>query len=84
MKTNMIILHNDFDEGAEDYDIIQFSKEYEFEDIKEVVKNFEDKCRNTDLPEEEYCWDNLIELLEEKFGEVEIINLVHNAITIEW
>lgn len=84
MKTDMIILHNDFDEGTEDYDIIQFGKEYELEEIEEVVKIFKDRCRFADLPEEEYCWDNLINLLEDKFGEVVITNLANNGLTIEW
>lgn len=84
MKTDLVILHNDFDEGTEDYDIIQFSKEYELKDIKEVVEKFEDHCRKTDNNYDEYCWDNLIESLEKKFGEVTTINLVNNNLTIEW
>lgn len=84
MKTNLIILHNDFDEGAEDYDIIEFNKEYEFEEIEEVVKKFEDRCRFPDLPADEYCFDNLIKALRDKFGEVTITNLANNNLTIAW
>lgn len=84
MKTNLIILHNDFDEGAEDYDIIEFNKEYGFEEIEEVVKKFEDRCRLTDLSVDEYCFDNLIKALRDKFGEITITNLVNNNLTIEW
>lgn len=86
MKTKVIILHNDYDEGIEDYDLVIFENEVEYNEVKKVVNDFQEKTRynDNDEPQDEYCWDTLIELLTKKFGKLITKNLKSNNITITW
>mgnify|MGYP003311707727 CR=1 FL=1 len=86
MKTKVIILHNDFDEGIEDYDLVIFENEVEYNEVEKVVSDFQEKTRfgYNEEPQDEYCWDTLIELLTKKFGKLITKNLKSNNITITW
>ena len=86
MKTKVIILHNDYDEGIEDYDLVIFENEVEYNEVEKVINDFQEKTRYNDNEElqDEYCWDTLIELLTKKFGKLITKNLKSNNITITW
>lgn len=86
MKTKVIILHNDYDEGIEDYDLVIFENEVEYNEVEKVVNDFQEKTRYNDNEElqDEYCWDTLIELLTKKFGKLITKNLKSNNITVTW
>lgn len=86
MKTKVIILHNDFDEGIEDYDLVIFENEVEYNEVEKVVNDFQEKTIYSDNNElrDEYCWDTLIELLTKKFGKLITKNLKNNNITMTW
>ena len=86
MKTKVIILHNDYYEGIEDYDLVIFENEVEYNEVEKVVNDFQEKTRYNDNEElqDEYCWDTLIELLTKKFGKLITKNLKSNNITVTW
>ena len=86
MKTKVIILHNDYDEGIEDYDLVIFENEVEYNEVEKVINDFQEKTRynNNEELQDEYCWDTLIELLTKKFGKLITKNLKSNNITITW
>lgn len=90
MKTKVIVLHNNYEEGINDnyqdgienYEILIFENEVEYEEVQKVIQEI--GYGYGDISKEEYSLKFLIDLLTKKFGKLITKNLKSNNITITW